>query len=246
VLALVIDTSSAAVTAGVVEVTGPQPPAVLAERVTVDARAHGELLTPSLQACLAGAGVSLGQLDAIVAGLGPGPFTGLRVGLVTAAALADATGLPAYGVCSLDAIAAGHQQVVLLPFERHMFGTEAWSRQSYLDELADTELRYYLVAETPTGELLGNAGLLTIGTTAEILTVGVLPAARRRGVGRLLVRALVAEARRRRASEVLLEVRIDNEAARGLYQDEGFTVLGLRRGYYDSGRVDAVTMRYEL
>jgi ribosomal-protein-alanine N-acetyltransferase len=135
---------------------------------------------------------------------------------------------------------------VLLPFERQMFGAEAWSRQSYLDELADTELRYYLVAETAGHELLGTGGLLIIGETAQILTVGVLPAARRQGVGRLLVRALIAEARRRRATEVLLEVRIDNDAARGLYQEEGFTVLGIRRGYYEQGRVDAVTMRYAV
>jgi ribosomal-protein-alanine N-acetyltransferase len=142
----------------------------------------------------------------------------------------------------------------LMPFEQQMFGPEAWSRQSYLDELADTELRCYIVAEavaerthlTPGGSLLGTAGLLTIGETAQILTVGVLPAARRRGVGRLLVRALVAEARRRRATEVLLEVREDNHAAQRLYAGEGFTVLGKRRGYYEQGRVDAITMRYPI
>jgi tRNA threonylcarbamoyl adenosine modification protein YeaZ len=112
VLALVLDTSSAAVTAGLVEISdrssGHVRPAVLAERVTVNARAHGELLTPSLQACLAEAGVRIADVSAVVAGLGPGPFTGLRVGLMTAAALADATGLPSYGFCSLDAIAAAH------------------------------------------------------------------------------------------------------------------------------------------
>jgi tRNA threonylcarbamoyladenosine biosynthesis protein TsaB len=108
VLALVLDTSSAAVTAGLVELRAGADPLVRAERVTVNARAHGELLTPSLQACLAEAGVSIADLSAVVAGLGPGPFTGLRVGLMTAAALADATGLPSYGVCSLDAIAAAY------------------------------------------------------------------------------------------------------------------------------------------
>lgn len=105
-LALVIDTSSAAVTAGVVELTAGGSPRVLAQRVTVDARAHGERLAPSLQASLAEADVTFADLAALVAGTGPGPFTGLRVGLVTAAALGDATGLPTYGVCSLDAIAA--------------------------------------------------------------------------------------------------------------------------------------------
>jgi ribosomal-protein-alanine N-acetyltransferase len=159
-------------------------------------------------------------------------------------------------VADLDAV---------MPFEQQMFGPEAWSRQGYLDELADTRLRYYIVAEAvaegstePAGGtggtgggaggagLLGTGGLLTVGETAQILTVGVLPAARRRGVGRLLVRALVAEARRRRATEVLLEVREDNHAAQRLYTGEGFTVLGKRRGYYEQGRVDAITMRYPV
>jgi tRNA threonylcarbamoyl adenosine modification protein YeaZ len=108
VLALVIDTSSAAVTAGVAEVASGVAPRVLAQQVIIDARAHGERLAPSIQASLAEAGVRFPDLAAVVAGTGPGPFTGLRVGLVTAAAIGDATGLPTYGVCSLDAIAAVH------------------------------------------------------------------------------------------------------------------------------------------
>src|SRR6185503_12588142 len=107
---------------------------------------------------------------------------------------------------------------VLLPHERAMFGTESWSRDSYLDELADTELRHYLVAEDEAGQVLASAGLLTIAETAQILTIGVLPPARRRGIARLLVRALLAEARRRQAHEVLLEVRMDNKPARKLYE----------------------------
>ncbi|MDT0260208.1 tRNA (adenosine(37)-N6)-threonylcarbamoyltransferase complex dimerization subunit type 1 TsaB [Jatrophihabitans lederbergiae] len=107
-LALVIDTSSAAVTAGVAEVASGVAPRVLAQQVIIDARAHGERLAPSIQASLAEAGVRFPDLAAVVAGTGPGPFTGLRVGLVTAAAIGDATGLPTYGACSLDAIAAVH------------------------------------------------------------------------------------------------------------------------------------------
>jgi tRNA threonylcarbamoyl adenosine modification protein YeaZ len=104
VLALVVDTSSAAVTAGVVDCAQPR---VLADRVTVDGRAHGELLAPSIADCLDRAGVRPADLTAIIAGVGPGPFTGLRVGLVTAAAIGDALGRPSYPVCSLDAIATG-------------------------------------------------------------------------------------------------------------------------------------------
>lgn len=104
-LVLAIDTSSSAVTAGLLRLPAVGAPEVLAERVTVNARAHGELLMPSVGAVLAESGVSMRQLDAVVCGAGPGPFTGLRVGMVTAAALSDALSVPAYPVCSLDAIA---------------------------------------------------------------------------------------------------------------------------------------------
>jgi tRNA threonylcarbamoyl adenosine modification protein YeaZ len=112
VLVLAIDTSSAAVTAAVVEVDDAVR--ALAQRVTVDARAHGERLAPSIAECLAEAGAKPAELGAIVAGVGPGPFTGLRVGLVTAAAMSDALGVPAYGVCSLDGIAGALDERALL------------------------------------------------------------------------------------------------------------------------------------
>jgi tRNA threonylcarbamoyl adenosine modification protein YeaZ len=105
VIVLAIDTATPAVTAGVVRLAAAGPE-VLAARVTVDARAHGELLTPHITAALAQAELGLDQLDAIVCGTGPGPFTGLRVGMVTAASLGDALGVPVHGVCTLDAIAA--------------------------------------------------------------------------------------------------------------------------------------------
>jgi tRNA threonylcarbamoyl adenosine modification protein YeaZ len=112
VLALVIDTSSAAVTAAVVDVSAE--PALRALRVTVDARAHGELLAPSIRDCLREAAITASDLAAVVAGIGPGPFTGLRVGLVTAAAMGDALVRPTYGVCSLDAIAYGSEGPLLV------------------------------------------------------------------------------------------------------------------------------------
>jgi tRNA threonylcarbamoyl adenosine modification protein YeaZ len=77
---------------------------VLAERVTVDARAHAEQLTPNVLAALADAGLTVNDLGAVVVGCGPGPFTGLRVGMATAAAYGHALGIPVRGVCSLDAI----------------------------------------------------------------------------------------------------------------------------------------------
>ncbi|MEH0973084.1 tRNA (adenosine(37)-N6)-threonylcarbamoyltransferase complex dimerization subunit type 1 TsaB [Micromonospora sp. CPCC 205546] len=104
-LVLVVDSSTPAVTAALVEVAADGV-ATRAHRCTVDARAHGELLAPQVDAVLAEAGARPADLGAIVAGLGPGPFTGLRVGLVTAATVGQVLGVPTYGVCSLDAI--GH------------------------------------------------------------------------------------------------------------------------------------------
>jgi tRNA threonylcarbamoyl adenosine modification protein YeaZ len=101
VVILAIDTATPAVTAGIVKLDGIE---VLAERVTVDARAHAEQLTPNVLAALADAGLSVGDLGAVVVGCGPGPFTGLRVGMATAAAYGHALGIPVHGVCSLDAI----------------------------------------------------------------------------------------------------------------------------------------------
>jgi tRNA threonylcarbamoyl adenosine modification protein YeaZ len=114
VLVLALDTSTPAVTAALAEVTDSGLKGV-GERRVVDPRAHGELLAPEISALLADAGVTVRDLAAIVAGLGPGPFTGLRVGLVTAAAMGQALGIPTYGVCSLDALgrAAGPGRVLV-------------------------------------------------------------------------------------------------------------------------------------
>jgi tRNA threonylcarbamoyl adenosine modification protein YeaZ len=98
-LVLAIDTATPAVTAGVVADGEP-----VAERVTVDPRAHAERITPNVLGALADAGLSMTDLGAVVVGCGPGPFTGLRVGMATAAACGHALGIPVYGVCSLDAI----------------------------------------------------------------------------------------------------------------------------------------------
>jgi len=102
VIVLALDTATPAVTAGVVRRDAGEH--VLAEHVTVDARAHAETLTPNILAALADSGTAMADLDAVVVGCGPGPFTGLRVGMATAAALGHALDIPVYSACSLDAI----------------------------------------------------------------------------------------------------------------------------------------------
>ncbi|RMI08854.1 tRNA (adenosine(37)-N6)-threonylcarbamoyltransferase complex dimerization subunit type 1 TsaB [Cellulomonas triticagri] len=97
---LALDTSAAA-SAAVVDDTGR----TLATRSSGETRRHAEALTPLLDAVLAEAGVDRTALTAVVVGTGPAPFTGLRVGLVTARTLGLALGIPVHGVSSLDALA---------------------------------------------------------------------------------------------------------------------------------------------
>ncbi|GAB4049139.1 tRNA (adenosine(37)-N6)-threonylcarbamoyltransferase complex dimerization subunit type 1 TsaB [Catellatospora paridis] len=128
-LVLVLDTATPAVTAALAEVQSSGH-AVLAQRATVDGRAHGELLAPQIDALLAEAGVKPRDLAAVVAGVGPGPFTGLRVGLVTAASLTMALNIPAYGVCALDALG-------LRTAGRALVATDARRREVYWAVYAD-------------------------------------------------------------------------------------------------------------
>ncbi|MCU1588162.1 MAG: tsaB [Frankiales bacterium] len=89
---------------------------LLAERVVIDAKRHGELLAVGIREVLA-----TGTPDVVVVGVGPGPFTGLRVGIMTAAAFGDARGLPVRGVCSLDGLSAADTVV----------GTDARRKEVY-------------------------------------------------------------------------------------------------------------------
>ncbi len=128
-LLLAFDTSTPAVTVALCD--GDE---VLAQSMDVDARRHGELLAPAIARVLAAADAVPGDIGAIAVGAGPGPYTGLRVGLVTAATLADALEIPAYPVCSLDVLAAGHDGPVLV-------ATDARRREVYWAAFDDTGSR---------------------------------------------------------------------------------------------------------
>lgn len=99
-LLLAIDTSGPAVSVAVHD-----GDAVVGRAEGEGTMAHGELLAPAIRDALAEAGRTAGDLTDVAVGVGPGPFTGLRVGIVTARTLASTLGLAAHGVCSLDALA---------------------------------------------------------------------------------------------------------------------------------------------
>jgi tRNA threonylcarbamoyladenosine biosynthesis protein TsaB len=101
VLLLAFDTATPAVTVALSD--GSE---VLSSSTTVDARRHGELLAPGIETVLREAGADRRDLTDIAVGVGPGPFTGLRVGLVTARTLGHVLAIPVHGVCTLDVLAA--------------------------------------------------------------------------------------------------------------------------------------------
>jgi tRNA threonylcarbamoyl adenosine modification protein YeaZ len=155
---VVLESATPAVTAALarVDAAGVE---VVAERVTVDARAHGELLAPAVHAVLAEGGVKPGALDAVVAGLGPGPFTGLRVGLVTASALSHALRIPAYGVCSLDALGWGQPG-------RTLAATDARRREIYWAVYSDGRRVEGPAVDTPAAVVAGHRADRAVGDGA--------------------------------------------------------------------------------
>jgi tRNA threonylcarbamoyl adenosine modification protein YeaZ len=96
---------------------------------STEAMRHGEMLAPGIAAVLADAGAISSDVTAIAVGVGPGPFTGLRVGLVTARTMAHALGIPVYGVCTLDVLAAEAQDAGLSDFT---VATDARRKEVYL------------------------------------------------------------------------------------------------------------------
>lgn len=99
-LLLALDTATPAVTVALHD--GDR---VVAETGRIDARRHGELLLPAVDRVLAEAGLRLDAVTDVAVGVGPGPYTGLRVGLVTAATFGSALSVPVHGVCTLDGLA---------------------------------------------------------------------------------------------------------------------------------------------
>ena len=126
--------------------------------------------------------------------------------------------------------------------ERSVFQGEAWSLELMREELLGPH-RTYLALEDGRGELLGYGGVLALGEEGDIQTIALVPKARGRGLGRTLLNGLLDEARRRRVSQVFLEVRADKLAARTLYTSTGFQEIAVRPKYYQPDNVDAVVMR---
>ena len=177
-LVLALDTSTPSVTAGVVRllrpheftaavhrapIAAPKPSELLAEESVTDPYAHAERLMPLARAALAAAGQTVGDLDAVVVGLGPGPFTGLRVGIATAAALGDGLDIPVHGVPSHDGTARSLASLLSTkPPGQLLVVTDARRREVYLSAYrpdGTRELGPLVVAPADVPTLLTEHGL---------------------------------------------------------------------------------------
>jgi tRNA threonylcarbamoyl adenosine modification protein YeaZ len=135
---------------------------VVAEDTRVDARRHGELLLPAVDRVLARAGLKLDAVTGLVVGVGPGPYTGLRVGLVTAATFGSALGVPVHGLCTLDglAYAAGLDE----PFA---VATDARRKEVYWARYDDSRTRVTEAAVDRPADIADQlAGLPVVGAGA--------------------------------------------------------------------------------
>jgi ribosomal-protein-alanine N-acetyltransferase len=127
----------------------------------------------------------------------------------------------------------------VLPIEDDLFGAEKWSAAMFWNELA--QRHFYLVA-VDGDDLLGYAGLAATPDEAWVQNIAVRRSAQRRGVGRELLEALLAEAARQEIKQTLLEVAVDNAPAQRLYASYDFEPVGIRRGYYQPSNTDALVM----
>jgi ribosomal-protein-alanine acetyltransferase len=137
----------------------------------------------------------------------------------------------------------------IMELETATFESDAWSMESMSSELASPHTYYLFAFDPATPDVLeGYGGLLAPEDSgdADIQTLAVAPPARRHGLGRTLVIALLAEAAARGAGEVFLEVRADNPNARALYDSLGFEQIAVRAKYYQPDGVDAQIMRVLL
>jgi tRNA threonylcarbamoyladenosine biosynthesis protein TsaB len=124
-LLLAFDTATPAVTVAVHDGTD-----VVAEASGEGSMAHGELLAPAIRSAMADAGAAMSDLTDVAVGVGPGPFTGLRVGVVTALTLGSTLGITTHGVCTLDILAAELTQVRAVE-EEFLVATDARRKEVY-------------------------------------------------------------------------------------------------------------------
>ncbi len=140
---------------------------VVSEAFATGGRRHGELLAPMIAKVMADAGASRPDLTAVAVGVGPGPYTGLRVGVVTARVLGAVLGIPVHGVCSLDVIAAA-TSLAAVPGREFLVATDARRKEVYWARYDASGRRLEGPGVGTAGSIAGAAELPVAGTGGQL------------------------------------------------------------------------------
>jgi ribosomal-protein-alanine N-acetyltransferase len=264
---------------------------------------HGEALPRLVSRALESAQGSGSAIHEVIVGMGPGPYTGLRVGIVFAQTFASARSIPCNGRCSLDGKRASGPHVgrvtdineysepkfgfglttTLYPsshlllraseevsqpmylrrpdalpqityremnhfdlgtvhaMERESYEHDPWTLNQFKEELSEVPRSRHYVVACEGDRIVGYAGIAITLDVADIHTITVDKAFRRRGIGKSLLSHIESWAISRGAKQLMLEMRVGNTEAQPLYEKFGYSVISLRKNYYGKG-VDALVM----
>lgn len=134
---------------------------------------------------------------------------------------------------------------VFVSLDKELFPYSPWSTSQYKEEFS-APTRYFVVAEDEAKNIIGYAGVFAPGEAeADVLTVGVVPSHRGKGVARQLMALVTEWAGQQGSTAMMLEVKVDNAEAIGLYESLGYSKLNTRKDYFGAG-LDALVMRLEL
>ena len=134
---------------------------------------------------------------------------------------------------------------VFVSLDKELFPYSPWSTSQYKEEFS-SPTRHFVVAVDAEQNIVGYAGVFAPGgTEADVLTVGVIPAQRGKGIAKALMALITNWAKAQGSIAMMLEVKIDNPEAIGLYESLGYSKLNVRKDYFGAG-LDAQVMRLEL
>ena len=134
---------------------------------------------------------------------------------------------------------------VFVSLDKKLFPYSPWSASQYKEEFS-SPTRHFVVALDDAQGIIGYAGVFAPGgAEADVLTVGVIPSQRGKGIARQLMALITDWAKQQGSIAMMLEVKVDNTEAIGLYESLGYSKLNVRKDYFGAG-LEALVMRLDL
>jgi len=142
-------------------------------------------------------------------------------------------------------VANAFDLAVFVSLDKKLFPYSPWSASQYKEEFS-SPTRHFVVALDDAQGIIGYAGVFAPGgAEADVLTVGVIPSQRGKGIARQLMALITDWAKQQGSIAMMLEVKVDNTEAIGLYEFLGYSKLNVRKDYFGAG-LDALVMRLDL